>query len=101
VDDAAGISKIDDVEAVGFDDNIVSSHMRTLLKTLFALSRCRILKAKGSGDLLSRAQMHVGGRDEENYDGGAVVNRDENWDDQDAGCQTPYIGPSPRTDSYP
>ena len=46
--------------------------------------------------------MHVGGRDEENYDGGAVVNRDEseNWDELDAGCHAPYIGPSPRTDSY-
>jgi hypothetical protein len=32
--------------------------------------------------------MHVGGRDEENYDGGAVVNRGEieNWDEFDAGC---------------
>jgi hypothetical protein len=31
--------------------------------------------------------MHVGGRDEENYEGGAVVNRDksENWGDFDAG----------------
>jgi hypothetical protein len=46
--------------------------------------------------------MHVDGRDEENYDGGAVVNRgeSENWDEFDAGCQTPYIGPSPQTDSY-
>jgi hypothetical protein len=24
----------------------------------------------------------------------------ENWDDLDAGCQAPFIGPSPRTDSY-
>jgi hypothetical protein len=30
--------------------------------------------------------MHVGGRDEENYDGGAVVSRGENWDGFDAGC---------------
>jgi hypothetical protein len=46
--------------------------------------------------------MHVDGQDEENYDGGAVVNRDEseNWDEFDASCQAPYIGPSPRTDSY-
>jgi hypothetical protein len=42
--------------------------------------------------------MHVGGQDEENYDGSAVVNRDEseNWDELDAGCQVPYIGLSPR-----
>jgi hypothetical protein len=47
--------------------------------------------------------MHVGGRDEENYEGGVVVNRgeSENWDDLNAGCQTPYIGPSSQTDSYP
>jgi hypothetical protein len=76
--------------------------MRTLPKTLFALFKCRISKAKGSGDLLSRSQMHVGGRDEENYEDGAVVNRGEsgNWDELDAGCQVPYVGPSPRTDSY-
>jgi hypothetical protein len=46
--------------------------------------------------------MHVGGRYEENYDGGTVVNRgeSENWDEIDVGCQASYIGPSPRTDSY-
>jgi hypothetical protein len=45
--------------------------------------------------------MHVDGRDEENYDGGAVVSRGENLDEFDAGCQAPYIGPSSRTDNYP
>jgi hypothetical protein len=44
--------------------------------------------------------MHVGGRDEENNDGSTVVNRGENWDEFDVGCQAPYIGPSPRIDSY-
>jgi hypothetical protein len=38
----------------------------------------RISKAKGSVDLLSRTQMHVGDRDEENYDGGVVVSRGKN-----------------------
>jgi hypothetical protein len=35
-------------------------------------------------------------------EGGTVVNRgeSENWDNLDAGCQTPFIGPSPRTDNY-
>jgi hypothetical protein len=35
-------------------------------------------------------------------EGDAAVNRgeSENWDDLDAGCQTPFIGRSPRTDSY-
>jgi hypothetical protein len=33
---------------------------------------------------------------------GAAVNRgeSENWGDMNAGCETPFIGPSPRTDSY-
>jgi hypothetical protein len=26
--------------------------------------------------------------------------RNRNWDDLDAGCQAPFIGPSPRPDSY-
>jgi hypothetical protein len=35
-------------------------------------------------------------------EGGSAVKRgeSENWDDVDAGCQTPFIGPSPRTDNY-
>jgi hypothetical protein len=35
-------------------------------------------------------------------EGGAAVNRgeSENWDDLDADCQAPFIGPSPRIDSY-
>jgi hypothetical protein len=35
-------------------------------------------------------------------EGDAVVKRgeSENWDDLDAGCQAPFIGLSPRTDSY-
>jgi hypothetical protein len=34
--------------------------------------------------------------------GGSAVKRgkSENWDDLDAGCQAPFIGPSPRIDSY-
>jgi hypothetical protein len=107
----AGISRVDDVEALGpMTSRQQGSTRRSRAvawecfpKTLFALSRCRISKAKGFGDLLSRSQMHVGGRDEENCDGGTVVNRgkSENWDEFDAGCQAPYIGSSPRTDSYP
>jgi hypothetical protein len=35
-------------------------------------------------------------------EGGSAVKRGEskNWDDLDAGCQAPFIGPSPRTHSY-
>jgi hypothetical protein len=104
----AGSSRVDDVEAAGpMTSKQQGSTKRSRVvtcgcfpKTLFTLSRCRISKAKGSRDLLSRAQMHVGGRDEENYDGGAVMSRGENWDEFDAGCQAPYIGPSPRIDNY-
>ena len=32
-------------------------------KTQFSLSRCRITRVNGSGDLLSRSPMHAGARD--------------------------------------
>jgi hypothetical protein len=41
-----------------------SSREDRFLKTLFTLFRCRIAKDDGSGDLLSRSQMHVDERDE-------------------------------------
>jgi hypothetical protein len=41
-----------------------SSHEDCFLKTLFALSRCRLAEDDGSRDLLSRSQMHVDERDE-------------------------------------
>jgi hypothetical protein len=41
-----------------------SSHEDRFPKTLFALSRCRITKDDGSGDLLSQSQMHIDERDE-------------------------------------
>jgi hypothetical protein len=69
---------VDDVEAAGSTTRSRAVAWERFPKTLFALSRCRISKAKSSGDMLSRAQMHVGGQDEENYDGGTVVSRGEN-----------------------
>jgi hypothetical protein len=42
----------------------VSSHEDHFSKTLFTLSRCRIAEYDGSGDMLSRSQMHVDERDE-------------------------------------
>jgi hypothetical protein len=42
----------------------VSSREDRFLKTLFTLSRCRIVEDDGSEDLLSRSQMHVDERDE-------------------------------------
>jgi hypothetical protein len=41
-----------------------SSREDRFLKILFALSRCRIADDDGSGDLLSRSQMHVDEQDE-------------------------------------
>ena len=49
-----------------------------LPKTLFALSPCRIPKAKGSEDLLSRSPVHAGARDEIGYDGGAAARKRQN-----------------------
>jgi hypothetical protein len=40
-----------------------SSHKDRFPKTLFALSRCMIAEDNGSGDLLSRSQMHINERD--------------------------------------
>ena len=51
----------------------LSSHAGHFPKILFALSRCRIPKAKGSGDLLSHAPVHAGARDGEDYSGGAAA----------------------------
>jgi hypothetical protein len=42
----------------------VSSHEDRFPKTLFTLSRCRIIEDDDSGDLFSRSQMHVDERDE-------------------------------------
>jgi len=53
----------------------LSSRAGRFPKTLFALSRCRIPKAKGSGDLLSHSPVHADARDEKDYDGGATARR--------------------------
>ena len=53
----------------------LSSRAERFPKTLFALSRCRITRASGSGDLLSRPPVHADARDEVDYDGGAAVRR--------------------------
>ena len=40
------------------------------------------------------------GRRELKGDSAMKRGESENWDDLDAGCQAPFIGLSPRTDSY-
>jgi hypothetical protein len=42
----------------------VSSREDRFPKTLFAVSRCKIIEDDGSRDLLSRSQMHVNEQDE-------------------------------------
>ena len=49
-----------------------SSRAERFPKTLFALSRCRITRASGSGDLLSRSSVHVDDRDGVAYSGSAA-----------------------------
>jgi hypothetical protein len=53
----------------------LSSHAKRFPKTLFALFRCRILKAKGFGDLLSCSSAHADARDGEGYGGGTAARR--------------------------
>ena len=53
----------------------LSSRAGRFPKTLFALSRCRIPKAKGFGDLLSRSPVHAGSQDGEDYGGDAAARR--------------------------
>jgi hypothetical protein len=40
-------------------DEASEQSRRSLPKTLFAISRCKIAEDNGSGDLLSRSQMHI------------------------------------------
>ena len=54
---------------------ILSSRARHFPKTLFAFSRCRITKARGSGDLLSRSPVHAGAQDGEDYDDSVAARR--------------------------
>ena len=59
-------------------DDIASSRARRFPKILFALSRCRIIRAKSSGDLLSRSSVHADVRDEVGYDDGATTRTRQN-----------------------
>jgi hypothetical protein len=56
---------------------ILTSRVKRFLKNLFALSRCRISKAKSSGHPLSRLLVHAGTRDGVGYEGGAIARRGE------------------------
>ena len=51
----------------------LSSRAGRFPKILFAVSRCRIPKEKGFGDLFSSSPVHGGTRDGEDYGGGAAA----------------------------
>jgi hypothetical protein len=50
---------------------MVSSRAKRFPKTLFALSRCRITRARDFGDLLSCSPVHAGVQDGVDYSGSA------------------------------
>jgi hypothetical protein len=52
--------------------------VKRFLKILFALSRCRIVKAKGSEDVLSCSPVHASAQDGEGYNDGAAARRGKN-----------------------
>jgi hypothetical protein len=56
---------------------ILSSRTKRFPKILFTLSRCRIPKVKGSGDLLSCSPVHAGAQDGEGYGGGIAARRNK------------------------
>jgi hypothetical protein len=45
-------------------DEVIKQSRKTLSKTLFALSRCRIAEDDSSGDLLSQSQVCMTDHDE-------------------------------------
>jgi hypothetical protein len=102
----AGISRVDDVEAVksvgstrseDHEQSREDASQKPYSPSPGAGSRGRRVPETCSPD--RRCTSAVGMKRTE---GGSAVKRGEsgNWDDLDAGCQAPFIGPSPRTDSY-
>jgi hypothetical protein len=102
----AGISRADDVEAAGSAGSTRSedhkqscedASQKPYSSSPGAGSRRRRVPETCSPD--RRCTSTVGMKRTE---GGSAMKRGkrENWDDLDAGCQSPFIGPSPRTDSY-
>jgi hypothetical protein len=102
------ISRVDDVEAAGLiisgvttsedhEQSREDASQKPYSPSPGAGSRRRRVPKTCSSD--RRCTSAVGMKRTE---GGSAVNRgeSENWDDLDASCQTPFMGPSPRTDSY-
>src|SRR6185295_2184087 len=69
-------------------------------KTLFALSRCRITRASGSGDLLSRSPVHGGAQDGEDYGGGAATRGRKTLTQIRSSYEFPNLGDSTYSDLW-
>jgi hypothetical protein len=102
----AGISRADDVEAAKSAGSTRSEDHEQLREDASqkpyspspgAGSRRRRVPETCSPD--RRCTSAVG---RQRTEGGSAVKRgeSENWDDMNVGCQAPFIGPSPRKDSY-
>jgi hypothetical protein len=98
----AGISRVDDVEAAksagSTRQKITSSRAKTLPKNLIRPLPVQDLENEGfrrPALLIADARLRSGRRE---LKGGSAMKRgeSENWNDLEAGCRTPFIGPSPR-----
>ena len=78
----------------------LSSRVRRFPKTLFGLSRCRIPKAKGSGDLLSCSPVHADARDGEDYSGGAAAREGKTLTQIRYSYEFPNLGDSTYSDLW-
>jgi hypothetical protein len=99
----ARISRVDDVEAAGLMISGISEQSREdasqkpYSPSPGTGSRRRRVPETCSPDRKSTSTIGM-----KRTEGGSDVKRgeSENWDDLDADRQAPFIGPSPRTDSY-
>ena len=78
----------------------MSSRAWRFPKNLFALSRCRITRASGSGDLLSRSPVHAGARDGEDYGGGAATRGGKTLTQIRSSYEFPNLGDSTYNDLW-
>jgi hypothetical protein len=102
----AGISRVDDVKAAksagstrseDHEQSREDASQKPYSPSPGAGSRVRRVLETCSPDRICTSAVGM-----KRTEGGSAVKRgeSENWDDMDAGCQAPFIGPSPRTDSY-
>jgi hypothetical protein len=99
----AGISRVDDVEVARLmisgisEQSCEDASQKPYSPSPGAGSRRRRVPETCSPDRRCTLAVEMKGTE-----GGSVVKRgkSENWDDLDAGCQVPFIGSSPRIDSY-